>query len=61
MTLDNNLYIMTGFNKWGMTSSNVAANIITDKILGRENKYSFVFDSLRLKPIKKINLMEDDD
>lgn len=29
-----NMYIGTGFNKWGMTSSNVAANIIVDKILG---------------------------
>lgn len=47
-----NVYVATGFNKWGITSSNVAANIITDKILGKENKYSFAFDSLRLKPIK---------
>lgn len=47
-----NVYVATGFNKWGITSSNVAANIITDQILGKENKYSFVFDSLRLKPIK---------
>ncbi len=47
-----NAYVATGFNKWGITSSNVAANIIRDKILGKENKYSFVFDSLRLKPIK---------
>lgn len=28
-----NVYVATGFNKWGMTSSNVAANIITDAIL----------------------------
>ena len=47
-----NVFVATGFNKWGITSSNVAANIITNKILGKENKYSFAFDSLRLKPIK---------
>ena len=47
-----NVYVATGFNKWGITSSNVAANIIKDKILQKENKYSFVFDSLRLKPVK---------
>lgn len=47
-----NIYVATGFNKWGITSSNVAANIIKDKILGNENKYEFVFDSSRLKPIK---------
>ncbi|MCI9063006.1 MAG: FAD-dependent oxidoreductase [Clostridia bacterium] len=47
-----NMYVATGFNKWGMTSSNVAANVIKDMILGRENKYAFVFDSTRLKPLK---------
>ena len=46
------VYVATGFNKWGMTSSNIAANIITDKILDKENKFSFVFDSLRLSPLK---------
>ena len=30
-----NVYVATGFKKWGMTTSNVAANIITDKILGK--------------------------
>ena len=47
-----NAYVATGFNKWGITSSNVAANILKDKILGNQNKYSFAFDSTRLKPIK---------
>lgn len=47
-----NMYVGTGFNKWGMTSSNVAANIITDKILGIENKYEKAFTSTRLKPVK---------
>lgn len=51
-TLYPNMYVETGFNKWGMTSSNVAANIIADSILGIENKYSKVFNSTRLKPIK---------
>ena len=47
-----NVYVGTGYKKWGITSSNVAANIITNKILGRENKYEDVFNSKRLKPIK---------
>ena len=47
-----NMYIGTGFNKWGMTSSNVAANIIVDKILGKENEYEDVFKATRLYPIK---------
>jgi len=47
-----NVYVSTGYKKWGMTTSNVAANIITDKILGKENKYEEVFRATRLKPIK---------
>ena len=47
-----NMYIGTGFNKWGMTSSNVAANIIVDKILDRDNEYKDVFKATRLQPIK---------
>lgn len=50
-TIDN-FYVGTGFNKWGMTSSNVAANIICDMILKKHNKYSYVFDSTRVNPIK---------
>ena len=42
----------TGYKKWGMTTSNIAANIITDMILDRRNKYEDIFTSTRLKPIK---------
>lgn len=47
-----NVYIGTGFKKWGITTSNVAANIVVDKIMGKENKYEEIFNSNRLKPIK---------
>ena len=47
-----NVYVGTGFKKWGITSSNVAANIVTDKIMGKSNKYANIFNSKRLKPIK---------
>jgi len=47
-----NVYVATGFKKWGMTTSNVAANLITDKILGKENKYEEIYDAKRLNPIK---------
>ena len=47
-----NVYVATGYKKWGMTSSNVAANIIIDEILGKQNKYKEVFKSTRLEPIK---------
>lgn len=47
-----NLYVATGFKKWGMTTSFVAANIISDSILGKENPYASVFSSTRLQPLK---------
>ncbi len=49
-----NAYVATGFNKWGITTSNIAAEIITDKILGQENEYEEIFKSTRLEPIKNI-------
>lgn len=47
-----NIYVGTGFKKWGMSLSNVAGNIIADKIMGKENKYADIFDSTRMRPIK---------
>lgn len=38
-----NWYVATGFGKWGMTSSMVAATIIRDMIAGRENEKEEVF------------------
>ena len=54
-----NVFVGTGFKKWGMTSSNVAANIIVDTICGKQNKYAYVFDSSRLKPIKNADEMKN--
>lgn len=59
MTLDNipyighyssktpNIYVETGFKKWGMTSSMVAAMIISDMILEKENDFSDIFSPRR--------------
>ncbi len=38
-----NIFVATGFNAWGMTTSMVAADILTDAILGCENTYAKVF------------------
>lgn len=46
------VYVGTGFKKWGMTFSNVSACIVSDKILGKENPYEEIFNSKRIKPIK---------
>ncbi len=42
-----NWYIATGFGKWGMTNSALAADIITDLILDRENPYARLFSPTR--------------
>ncbi len=47
-----NMYVATGYKKWGMTTSHVAAKIISDKILGIDNPYEKVYTATRLKPIK---------
>ncbi len=41
------LFAATGFNKWGMTSSMVAANILTDLVLEKKNAFAPVFSPSR--------------
>jgi len=43
-------YVATGFQKWGMSSSMVAATIISDKIGGRESAHEWVFAPQRFLP-----------
>lgn len=43
-----NIYVATGFNKWGMSSSMVSAMIISDMIAGKENEFQKVFNPRRL-------------
>jgi Rieske Fe-S protein len=51
------LYVATGFNKWGMTSSMVAARLLTDQIQGKENPYAALFSPSRsiLRPQLAVN------
>ncbi|MNW50039.1 Gamma-glutamylputrescine oxidoreductase [compost metagenome] len=44
-----NVYVATGYGKWGMTSSTVAAQIISDLILGKDNRYVDLFTPSRFK------------
>ena len=41
------LFVATGFNKWGMTSSMAAAMLLCDLVLGRKNPYAEVFSPSR--------------
>lgn len=55
-----NVYVATGFNKWGMTSSMTAAMILSDLINDKTNDYSIVFDPSRtiIRPQLAVNLGE---
>ena len=41
------LYVATGFNKWGMSNSMVAAMILTDLVLGKQNPFAYTFRTNR--------------
>ena len=55
-----NLYVATGFNKWGMTSAMAAAMILADLIQGKDNPYAEVFTPSRssLRPQLFLNAAE---
>lgn len=55
-----NIYVATGFNKWGMTSSMVSAMIISDMILGKENDFSEIFSPKRFDLSASINNVAKD-
>ncbi|GIP21856.1 FAD-dependent oxidoreductase [Paenibacillus sp. J22TS3] len=44
-----NIYVATGFGKWGMTNGTLSALINRDLILGRENRYAELFSPSRFK------------
>ncbi len=42
-----NLYVATGFNKWGMTSSMVSAKVLCDLVQEKENEFAHIFSPSR--------------
>lgn len=53
-----NVYVATGYNKWGMTSSMVAAIIISDKITGKENDFNEIFSPSRFDLTASIKTLQ---
>ena len=49
-----NMYILTGYNTWGMAGSSIASKIVSDEILGKENIYSKLFAPKRNMGIYRI-------
>ena len=54
------LYVASGFNKWGITSSMVAAEILCDMVMERKNDFADVFSPRRsiIKPQLFVNGIE---
>jgi glycine/D-amino acid oxidase-like deaminating enzyme/nitrite reductase/ring-hydroxylating ferredoxin subunit len=48
--LSRNLYVATGFRKWGLSNGTVAGEILADRLLGRPNRRAELFDSNRVTP-----------
>lgn len=54
-----NVFVATGFRKWGMTNSTAAAALIRDLIIGRENPYQELYTPTRFKAETDVkNLVE---
>lgn len=54
------VFVATGFNKWGMTNAMVAADVLCDLVQGKSNPYAAVFDPSRtiLRPQLAVNAFE---
>lgn len=46
-----NILVGTAFAKWGMTSGTLAAHMMTDMIMGRDNRYAELFNPSRKQPL----------
>ena len=54
------VFVATGFHKWGMTNAMVAADLLCDLVRGKSNPYVSVFDPSRtiLRPQLAVNAFE---
>jgi Rieske Fe-S protein len=46
-----NIWVATGFMKWGLTNGTAAGMILSDLITGRDNPWADLYDATRIKPI----------
>jgi glycine/D-amino acid oxidase-like deaminating enzyme len=46
------VWVASGFKKWGLSNGVVAASIVTDGIIGRDNAWAEVFDVKRVGPLR---------
>lgn len=49
-----NTFVATGFSTHGLVYGTIAAQIITDQIMDRENKYADIYSAVRFTPMKSV-------
>lgn len=54
------IYVATGFSLWGMSKGTMSAMILTDLILGKENPYADLYDSLRATPFVTVESVKQE-
>lgn len=55
-----NIYIATGFNKWGMTNGVLSGKIICDYIMGKANSYASIFSlNRKFSLIRTLNAIKN--
>lgn len=52
---NNNLFIGTGYNTWGMSNGTLAGLILSDFVLGKDNEYKDLFSPLRINCLENID------
>lgn len=56
---DNNVFVATGFSKWGMTNGTVAGIILSDLLTDNETPYKEVFSPERSKSFFSIDVLKE--
>lgn len=52
--LSHNVFVATGFDKWGLTNGTAAALMLTDLVAGRDNTWLTTFDATRIGDARAI-------
>jgi Rieske Fe-S protein len=57
--ISNHVFVATGFSLWGMTKGTLAGMLLTDLVLGVENPWAELYDSLRAKPFLTVKSLQE--
>lgn len=56
---EDNIYVATGFSKWGMTNGTLSAIIISDMITKRNSKYENIFNPSRMGSVFNTEFLKE--